>query len=117
MAIFHQFVPLEYNSALSSNEMAGFEAAWAAIDRAKDGEPVSSELRPLLRQIYSDVLAVPTDLPARKESLARLLDISAVQEKRTRTVGRLICSFACPKAGSETGLNKTYPMTSTTCSR
>jgi hypothetical protein len=53
--------------------MAGFEAAWAAVDHAKGGEPVSPELRPLLRQVYSDVLAVPTDLPALKESLARLL--------------------------------------------
>ena len=53
--------------------MAGFEAAWAAVDRAKDGEPVSSELRPLLRQVYSDVLVEPTNLPALKESLARLL--------------------------------------------
>jgi hypothetical protein len=54
--------------------MAGFEAAWAAVDHAKDGEAVSSELRPLLRQVYSDVLAVPTDLRALKESLAALLE-------------------------------------------
>jgi hypothetical protein len=53
--------------------MAGSEAAWAAVHHAKDGEPVSSELQPLLRQVYSDVLAVPIDLPALKESLALLL--------------------------------------------
>jgi len=44
--------------------MAGFDAAWAAVDHAKDGEPASSELRPLLRRVYSDVLAVPTNFPA-----------------------------------------------------
>jgi hypothetical protein len=54
--------------------MAGFEAAWAAVDHVKDGEPVSSELRPLLRHVYSNVLAEPTDLPALKASLAGLLE-------------------------------------------
>jgi len=54
--------------------MAGFDAAWAAVDHAKDGEPASSELRPLLRRVYSDVLAVPTNFPALKESLVALLE-------------------------------------------
>ena len=54
--------------------MVGFDAAWGAVDHAKDGEPVSSELRPLLRQVYSDVLAVPAGLPALKDSLTRLLE-------------------------------------------
>ena len=54
--------------------MVGFDAARAAVDHAKDAEPVSSELRPLLRQVYSDVLAVPADLPALKDSLTRLLE-------------------------------------------
>jgi hypothetical protein len=56
------------------NDMAGFDAAWAAVDHRKRGEPVSSELRPLLRQVYSDVLAVPPDLPALKNSLTALLE-------------------------------------------
>jgi len=54
--------------------MTGFDAAWAAVDHEKDGESVSSELRPLLRQVYSDVLAVPNDLPALKNSLTALLE-------------------------------------------
>lgn len=54
--------------------MAGFDAAWTAVNHAKDGEPVSSELRPLLRQVYCDVVATPADLPALKGSLAHLLE-------------------------------------------
>jgi hypothetical protein len=54
--------------------MANFDAAWAAVNHAKNGEPVSSDLRPLLQQVYSDVLAVPTDLAALKNSLTRLLE-------------------------------------------
>jgi hypothetical protein len=54
--------------------VAGFDTAWKAVDHAKDGEPVSSELRPLLRKVYSDVLAAPADLPALKNSLTVLLE-------------------------------------------
>ncbi len=54
--------------------MADFDTAWAAVNHAMDGEPVSSELRPFLRQVYSEVLAVPTNLPALKESLADLCE-------------------------------------------
>ena len=54
--------------------MAGFDTAWAAVNHTKDGEPVSSELRPLLRQVYHDVLAVPLDLPTLKDSLTGLLE-------------------------------------------
>jgi hypothetical protein len=54
--------------------MAGFDAAWSTVNHAKDGEPVSSELHPLLRQIYSDVVATPADLPALKNGLTHLLE-------------------------------------------
>jgi hypothetical protein len=54
--------------------MAGFVEAWAAVDHPRDGEPVSPELQPLLRRIYSAVLAAPADLPALKESLSALLE-------------------------------------------
>jgi hypothetical protein len=54
--------------------MAGFDTAWAAVDHAKDGEGVSSDLRPLLGQVYSSVLAVPMNLPALKNSLTALLE-------------------------------------------
>ena len=45
------------NSALRFSRMAGFDEAWAAVDHPKDGEPVSPELQPLLRGVYSEVLA------------------------------------------------------------
>ncbi len=54
--------------------MSGFDEAWAAVDHPRDGEPVAPELQPLLRRIYSEVLAAPADLPALKESLSALLE-------------------------------------------
>jgi hypothetical protein len=54
--------------------MAGFDTAWAAVNHAKDGEAVSSDLRPLLERVYYEVLGVPTNLPALKTSLAGLLE-------------------------------------------
>jgi len=54
--------------------LAGFDTAWKAVNHAKDGEPVSSELRPLLQQVYSDVLGVPANLPVLKSSLTALLE-------------------------------------------
>jgi hypothetical protein len=59
---------------VEAGTMASFDAAWVAVNHAKDGEPVSSELRPLLQRVYSDVLAVPTDLAALKDSLTLLLE-------------------------------------------
>jgi hypothetical protein len=55
--------------------MTGFETAWEAVYHAQDGEPVSSDLRPLLQGLYSAVLAVPTNLHALKDSLTYLLDL------------------------------------------
>lgn len=49
--------------------MAGFDEAWAAVDHPREGEPVSPELQPLLRRVYSEVLTAPADLAALKESL------------------------------------------------
>jgi hypothetical protein len=57
----------------------GFDHAWAAVDHPKDGEPVSAELQPLLRRVYSQVLAAPADLPALKESLTVLLEYLSSQ--------------------------------------
>lgn len=54
--------------------MAGFDEAWAAVDQRRDGEPVSPHLQPLLRRVYSDVLAAPVNLPALKASLTRLFE-------------------------------------------
>jgi len=54
--------------------MAGFDAAWSAVNHSKRGELVSPELRPFLRQVYCDVLAVPVDLAALKNGLIALLE-------------------------------------------
>ena len=54
--------------------MVGFEQAWAAVDHPTDGESVSPELQPLLQRVYSEVLAVPTDLSALKKGLTSLLE-------------------------------------------
>ena len=54
--------------------MAGFDDAWRAVDKSRDGESVSPELRPLLRAVYADILAQPTDMDALKDSLESLLE-------------------------------------------
>jgi hypothetical protein len=54
--------------------MAGFDEAWAAVNHPRDSEPVSPELQSLLGRLYSEVLRVPTDLSALKESLLALLE-------------------------------------------
>jgi hypothetical protein len=54
--------------------MAGFDDAWNSAAQSIDGETVSSELRPLLRQVYFDVLAQPPNSPALKASLSGLLE-------------------------------------------
>lgn len=54
--------------------MAGFDDAWIAVAGVRDGESVSPELQPLLRQVYVDVLAQPMDLVALRTSLAALLE-------------------------------------------
>lgn len=54
--------------------MPGFDDAWTAVDHSKDGERVSPELQPLLRGLYTDVLAVPLDLTAIKQSITALLE-------------------------------------------
>ena len=54
--------------------MSGFNDAWAAVAHPHDGETVSSDLRPHLERVYSDVLAEPLDLGTLKESLSALLE-------------------------------------------
>jgi hypothetical protein len=54
--------------------MAGFDDAWNSAARPINGEAVSVELQPLLRQVYFDVLAQPSNLPALKASLSALLE-------------------------------------------
>ena len=54
--------------------MAGFDDAWSAIAGPHMGEPVSPELRPLLKSLYSEILPEPVDLAALKKSLEALLE-------------------------------------------
>jgi hypothetical protein len=53
--------------------MAGFDQAWLAVSGSRNGEAVSSRLRPLLQAVYRQVLAEPIDLALLKQSLVGLL--------------------------------------------
>lgn len=78
----------------------GFDDAWAAINQPKDWESVSPELQPQLRRVYSEVLAAPTDLRARKESLTALLEYLNGQG-RTNANCWAIDMFFCLSEGWE----------------
>ncbi len=80
--------------------MAGFEEAWAAVDHPIDGEAVSPALQPLLRRVYSDVLATPADLAALKESLTALLEYLGGQG-RTNANCWAVDMFFCSSEGWE----------------
>jgi hypothetical protein len=80
--------------------MESFDEAWAAVDHPTDGEPVFPELQPLLRRVYSDVLAAPADLPALKESLAALLAYLSGQG-RTNANCWAVDMFFCLSEGWE----------------
>lgn len=54
--------------------MAGFDEAWGLIARSYDGEFVSPELRPLLQQLYSDILDKPVIPLNLKSSIVELLE-------------------------------------------
>lgn len=53
--------------------MKGFEPLWMSVAKTRDREPVSPELKPLLRRVYDAVLASPVNLAALKHSLMELL--------------------------------------------
>jgi hypothetical protein len=46
--------------------MPGFDDAWTAVASGRDGDSVSPQLRPLLRQVYADVLTQPLSMPCAK---------------------------------------------------
>src|SRR5580658_882104 len=58
-------------------QMAGFEEAWSDASISRDGEAVSPQLRPLLYQVYVQVLEEPKNLPALKNCLVQLLTFLA----------------------------------------
>jgi hypothetical protein len=80
--------------------MAGFDDAWAAVNQPRDGEPVSPELQPLLRRVYSEVLAAPSDLPALKQGLTSLLEYLSGQG-RTNANCWAVDMFFCLSEGWE----------------
>lgn len=53
--------------------MKGFEQLWTAVAKTRDGEPVSPELKPLLRRVYDDVVTTSVGLGNLKHSLVELL--------------------------------------------
>jgi hypothetical protein len=59
--------------------MPSFEEAWTSAATDRDGETVSRELYPLLREVYVHVLSKPIDLVALKKSLERLLEFLSVE--------------------------------------
>jgi hypothetical protein len=63
----------DYNPVL----MAGFDDAWAVVAGAHGVETVSPELKPLVRQVYDDIVSKPVDLAALKRSIEALLEYLA----------------------------------------
>ena len=59
--------------------MPSFEEAWTSVARDRDGEAVSQELQPLLKEVYVQVLSKPIGLSALKRSLERLLEFLSGQ--------------------------------------
>ncbi len=53
--------------------MESFEQAWERVATPKDGESVSTELRPLLQQVYEKLVKQSPDLQEVKDSLEVLL--------------------------------------------
>jgi hypothetical protein len=80
--------------------VAGFEDAWAAVNHRRGVEPVSPELKPLLRCVYSDVLASPINLDALKSSLSALLEYLCTKG-RTNANCWAVDLFFCTSEGWE----------------
>jgi hypothetical protein len=66
----------------------------------QDGEPVSAQLQPLLRRVYSDVLASPVNLPTLKASLTCLFEYLS-GEGRTNANCWAVDMFFCLSEGWE----------------
>ena len=64
--------------------MTGFDEAWMAVARDRNGEPVSPRLRPLLEAVYYPSIAHPLDSLKLKKSLEDLL-LFLVEEGRSVT--------------------------------
>ena len=59
--------------------MPSFDEAWTAAAKSRAGELVSLNLRPLLHDVYSQVVSHPGDLAGLKRSLQQLLEFLNVE--------------------------------------
>jgi hypothetical protein len=80
--------------------MAGFDETWAAVAHSYGGESVSPELRPLLKQVYSDITTVPMNLSGLKSSLTAILEYLRGQG-RTHANCWAVDMFFCLSEGWE----------------
>jgi hypothetical protein len=60
-----------------------FEQAWERVAISRDGENVSTELRPLLRKVYDELKCQPPNLHSVKNSLGNLLSFLSSSHGRT----------------------------------
>lgn len=60
-----------------------FGISWRRCSGARDGEPVSSELEPLVRAVHAEVVRDPAQLPSLKSALESLLLFLASPAGRT----------------------------------
>jgi hypothetical protein len=63
--------------------MAGFNEAWEAVARDRDGETVSPDLKPLLFAVYTSLISSPVQLATIKSNLDSLLTYLASQGRTT----------------------------------
>jgi hypothetical protein len=63
----------KHSTTVSGLNVPSFNEAWVAVAKARSGEPVSPELRPLLREVYTHLVRRHPDLVALKKSLQELL--------------------------------------------
>jgi hypothetical protein len=80
--------------------MSGFEDAWLAVAKSNDREAVSPKLEPLLRTIYSSILATPPTLAALKIGLEELF-VFLANEGRTNANCWAADMFFCLSEGWE----------------
>jgi hypothetical protein len=76
-------------------QMAGFEEAWSDASISRDGEAVSPQLRPLLYQVYVQVLEEPKNLPALKNCLVQLLTFLAGDGRSNANCWAVDLFFCC----------------------
>ncbi len=95
--------------------MAGFERAWLVVSEPRNGEAVSSDLKPLLRQVYVDFQESPISLSPLKTDLVALLEYLN-KEGRTNANCWAVDLFLLlhPRilGGRGTGPTRIYQMTS-----